>query len=413
MRDVFVAGVSMTPFGIHADQSVGDLARAATTAALADAGATPDLIEAAYFANTAQGSMEGQHAVRGQHALRPLGFDGCPIYNLESACAGSAVAFQLAFSQILGGQADVVLAVGAEKLHTDDRAKRLSVFGQPMDLATVTEFVERYSPEVADVKPPPEVVIDESMRSIFMDAYSLQARMHMKRYGTTWEQIARVSEKNHRHSTLNPLAQFQKAIPLEKILGGRVVAWPLTVPMCAPVSDGSAAAVLCSREGLARLSRGAGAVRVLAAQVVGGGRRAPQDSTSAALYKAARRAYAQAGIEPARVQVAEVHDASAYAEINQIELIGLCGFGEGGPLTESGATTLGGRVPVNPSGGLQSKGHPIAATGIGQIHEVVTQLRGAAGPRQVAGAGIGVAACGGGFIGVEEAIAAVTVLAAA
>lgn len=410
MREVFVAGVSMTPFGIHHDLSVGDLARSATRTALDDAGCGSDLVEAVFFANTAQGSMEGQHAVRAQHALRPMGFDGCPMFNLESACAGSAVAFNLAVTHVSSGQADVALVVGAEKLHTDDRAKRLSVFAQPMDLATITEFVHKYSPDVADIEPPAGVVVDESTRSIFMDAYALLARMHMKRYGTTWEQIARVSEKNHRHSTLNPLAQFQKAIAFEKILGGRVVSWPLTVPMCAPVSDGAAAAVLCSREGLEKLARNGRLVRVLGSQLVGGGNRSPQDSSAGALHKAARKAYSQAGIHPREVQVAEVHDASAFAEINQIEMIGLCEFGEGGRLTESGATALGGRVPVNPSGGLQSKGHPIAATGLGQIYELTVQLRAEAGARQVDGARVGVAACGGGFIGVEEAIASVNVL---
>ena len=412
MKEVFVVGVSMTPFGIHKELSVGDLARSAVRSALEDAGVTTEKIDAVYFANTAQGSMEGQHAVRAQHALRPLGFDGCPMINLENACAGSAVAFNQAFSQVAGGMHDIVLAVGAEKLHTDDRAKRLSVFGQPMDLATVTEFVNTYSHEVADIVPPPGVEIDESMRSIFMDTYAILARMHMKRYGTTWEQIAMVSEKNHRHSTMNPLAQFQKAIPLEKILGGRVISWPLTIPMCAPVSDGAAAAVLCSREGLRQLQSQHRGVRVLASQLVGGGRRSPADPNASALYKAARLAYTQAGIEPSQVQVAEVHDASAYAEINQIEMLGLCAIGEGGRFTQSGATSLGGRVPVNTSGGLQSKGHPIAATGLGQIHELVHQLRGSAGERQVEGARVAVASCGGGFMGVEEAIASVCVLGA-
>lgn len=412
MREVFVAGVSMTPFGIHKELSVGDLARSATRGALEDAGASDSQIDAVYFANTAQGSMEGQHAVRAQHALRPMGFDGCPMMNLENACAGSAVAFNQAFTQVAAGVHDVVLAVGAEKLHTDDRAKRLAVFGQPMDLATVTEFVNTYAHEVADVLPPAGVEIDENMRSIFMDTYAILARMHMKRYGTTWEQIAMVSEKNHRHSTMNPLAQFQKAIPLDKILGGRVIAWPLTIPMCAPVSDGAAAAVLCSREGLERLQAQHPKVRVLGSQLVGGGRRSLADPTASALYKAARKAYAQAGVQPSQVQVAEVHDASAYAEINQIEMIGLCEIGEGGRFTQSGATTLGGKVPVNTSGGLQSKGHPIAATGLGQIHELVLQLRGAAGARQVQGARLAVAACGGGFMGVEEVIASVNVLGA-
>lgn len=412
MRNVYLVGVAMTPFGIHADESVGDLARWATTEALADAGASHEHVEAVFFANTAQGAIEGQHAMRAQHALRPLGFDGCPMFNLESACAGSAVAFNLAVRQVASGDVDVALAVGAEKLHSDDRAKRLAVFGQPMDLAAVTDFVRAHEHLVADIVPPEGVVIDPKMRSIFMDAYATQAKMHMKRYGTTWEQIARVSEKNHRHSTLNPLAQFQKAIPLADILGGRVVSWPLTVPMCAPVSDGGAAAVLCSEEGLRRL-QGARALPVLGTALVGGGRRDPGDAKAAALHKAATRAYAQAGVTPGQVSVAEVHDASAYAEINQIEMIGLCGFGEGGPFTESGATALGGRVPVNPSGGLQSKGHPIAATGIGQVHELAQQLRGAAGARQVPGARVAVAACGGGFMGVEEGIASVVVLGAA
>lgn len=409
MQDVYLAGVSMTPFGIHLDRSVGDLARAAATAALADAGATPDQVDAVFFANTAQGSIEGQHAVRAQHALRPMGFDGCPMYNLESACAGSAVALNLAFAHVAGGHADVVLVVGAEKLHTDDRAKRLSVFGQPLDLAAVTEFVTTHAPDVADVCPPPGVTVDERMRSIFMDAYATQAKMHMKRYGTTWAQIAQVSQKNHHHSTFNPLAQFQKEIPLDEILNGRVVSWPLTVPMCAPVSDGAAAALVCSAQGLQRLGRRP-ELRIAASAAVGGGRRHPSDATAAALYKAARKAYAQAGIGPAQVAVAEVHDASAYAEINQIEMIGLCDFGAGGPFTQSGATALGGKVPVNPSGGLQSKGHPIAATGLGQVFEIATQLRGAAGRRQVPGAGCGIAACGGGFMGVEEAIACVTIV---
>lgn len=412
MRNVYLVGVAMTPFGIHLDKSVGDLARWAVSDALADAGVSHEGVEAVFFANTAQGSMEGQHAMRAQHALRPMGFDGCPMFNLESACAGSAVAFNLAARHVAGGDADFVLAVGAEKLHSDDRAKRLSVFGQPLDLAAVTEFVRGYEDRVSDVLPPEGVVIDPAMRSIFMDAYATQAKMHMKRYGTTWEQIARVSEKNHRHSTLNPLAQFQKAIPLADILGGRVISWPLTVPMCAPVSDGASAAVLCSDAGLRRL-QAARALRVLGTAVVGGGRREPDDSKSAALYKAARKAYEQAGLTPAQISVAEVHDASAYAEINQIEMLGLCDFGEGGPFTESGATTLGGRVPVNTSGGLQSKGHPIAATGIGQIHEIAQQLRGTAGGRQVPGAHHGLAACGGGFLGVEEGIASVVILGAA
>lgn len=410
MKEVFLAGIAMTPFGVHADKSIGDMARLATRDALADAGATDDLVEAVYYANTAQGSIEGQHALRAQHALRPMGFDGCPMFNVEDACAGSAVAFHLAVAHVAGGRGDVVMAVGSEKLITDDKAKKLAVFGQPMDLAAVTDFVKSRGADVADVQPPAGVDIEGGARSIFMDAYATLAKLHMKKYGTTWAQIARVSEKNHFHSTMNPLAQFQHAIALDAILSARIVSWPLTLPMCAPVSDGAAAAVVCSREGLQRLAKAGVPLRVLGTAVAGGGRRPVGDPAVAALHRAAKTAYAQAGVAPSQVNVAEVHDASAYAEINQIEMIGLCDFGQGGPLTESGATRLGGRVPVNTSGGLQSKGHPIAATGIGQLHEIATQLRGAAGARQVDGARIGAASCGGGFMGGEEAIACFTLL---
>lgn len=409
MRDVYLVGIAMTPFGIHSDKTVGDLAREAAQGALQDANIDSTLVESVFFANTAQGSMEGQHALKGQHALRQIGFDGSAIFNVEAACAGSAVAFNLAYLQVASGAVDVCMAIGAEKLHTDDREKRLSVFAQPLDLAAVTKFVNQYMPEVEDVQPPAGTVIDDSMRSVFLDTYAVLARKHMKKYGTTWEQIAKVSEKNHRHSTMNPLAQFQKEIPLEKILGARVVAWPLTLPMCAPVSDGAAAAILCSAEALERI-KSSRHLKVLATQAVGGANRDLNDPQGAAMLKAANKAYAQAGIKPADVSVAEVHDASAYAEINLIEMIGLCPIGEGGKFTESGATTLGGKVPVNTSGGLQSKGHPIAATGIGQIYELALQLRNEAGQRQVPDARYAVAACGGGFMGVEEAIACVTIL---
>jgi acetyl-CoA acetyltransferase len=218
-----------------------------------------------------------------------------------------------------------------------------------------------------------------------------------------------VSAKNHHHSTMNPLAQFTHDVSVEEVLAARIVSWPLTLPMCAPVSDGAAAAVLCSRDALERFRSGR-AVRIAATAAQGGSTRDTYDVERAANRLAARRAYSQAGISPKDISVAEVHDASAYAELNQIEMLGLCDFGESGPLTESGATALGGRIPINISGGLQSKGHPVAATGLGQIHELVTQLRGEAGSRQVGGARHAIASCGGGFYGVEEAISCVTIL---
>ncbi|MDP3737652.1 MAG: thiolase family protein [Hyphomonadaceae bacterium] len=409
MREVFIIGVGMTRFGAHADRSVGDLAREAVGLALSDAEAEAGDLEAVFYANTAQGAIEGQHGVKGQHALRPIGVEHCLFVNVEDACAGSSAALNLAFAQVAGGFCDIAMAVGAEKLNTPDKVRRLAAFSQPEDLAAVTAFVETYSPRAADIQPPPGVVNDERMRSIFMDAYSVNARLHMKKYGTTWEQIAQVSAKNHHHSTMNPLAQFQKEFPLAEILAARVISWPLTLPMCAPVSDGASAVIVCSREALARFDERR-AVRILASVLRSGSDRDIEDVENASVRLTAKAAFKQAGLKPSDISLAEVHDASAYAEIAQIEMVGLCNFGEGGPLTASGATALGGRIPVNVSGGLQSKGHPVAATGAGQIYELVQHLRNEAGQRQVEGARYALASCSGGFIGVEDAAACATIL---
>ena len=409
MREVFIIGVGMTRFGVHTDKSVADLAREAVTSGLADANAEASDLEAVFYANTAQGAIEGQHGVKGQHALRPIGVERCLFVNVEDACAGSSAALNLAFAQVAGGFCDVAMAVGSEKLNTPDKEKRLAAFGQPEDLAAVTQFVETYSLLVKDMTPPPGVANDERAHSIFMDAYSVNARLHMQRHGTTWEQIARVAEKNHRHSTKNPLAQFQNEIPLIDILKGRVISWPLTLPMCAPISDGAAAVIVCSREALRRFNEKR-AAKILASVLRSGSNRGIHDFENASVRLTAKAAFKQAGLEPSDISLAEVHDASAYAEIAQIEMVGLCEPGQGGPMTESGATSLGGRIPVNVSGGLESKGHPVAATGAGQIYELVQHLRDEAGPRQVEGARYALASCSGGFIGVEDAAACVTIL---
>jgi acetyl-CoA acetyltransferase len=233
----------------------------------------------------------------------------------------------------------------------------------------------------------------------------------MSRYGTTQRQIAAVSAKNHGHSVHNRRAQFQTAMTVDEVLAAPPIAYPLTLPMCSPISDGAAAAVLVSETGLRRLGLSrARAIRVLASVVRTGSDRSEDDPASHCTVHAARWAYDQAGVGPEDVSVAEVHDATAMGEIIQIENLGLARFGEGGPASERGETALGGRVPVNPSGGLESKGHPIGATGLGQVQELVLQLRGEAGRRQVEGACIAIAENGGGVIGVEEAIATVTLL---
>jgi acetyl-CoA acetyltransferase len=221
--------------------------------------------------------------------------------------------------------------------------------------------------------------------------------------------MAVVSAKNHHHSTLNPLAQFQKEFTVEQILAGKVIAWPLTMPMCAPISDGAAAVLVCSKDALSRFDKKR-AVKVLASVLVSGTTRDIDDVKNSSIRRAATTAYERAGMGPNDVSVAEVHDASAYAEINQTEQCGLVPLGEGGLAAERGETKLGGRIPVNTAGGLESRGHPVAATGAAQIHELVLQLRGEVDKRQVMGARFGLASTSGGFIGVEDGATCVTIL---
>jgi acetyl-CoA acetyltransferase len=231
----------------------------------------------------------------------------------------------------------------------------------------------------------------------------------MKTFGTTQRQLAAVAAKNHMHSTRNPLAQFQYPMTIDEALAARPVSWPLTLPMCAPISDGAAAAIVCNAQGLKRLRR-ARAVR-LYASVLRTATDRPADRYDRHLcHLAALEAYERAGVGPQDMSLAEVHDATAFAEIQQTEALGFCAFGEGGPMAESGATSLGGRIPINVSGGLLSRGHPIGATGLAQVHEMVIQLRGEAGARQVEGARFAIAENGGGFNGVEEAVTCITLL---
>jgi acetyl-CoA acetyltransferase len=242
-----------------------------------------------------------------------------------------------------------------------------------------------------------------------MDVYASLAKFHMRTYGTTQEQIALIAAKNHRHSTLNPLAQYQRDITVEEVMRARVIAWPLTLPMCAAIGDGASAVVVCGRLALDRFE-GSRAVRVRASTLCGSSDRPAEDLARHVGRIAALKAYEEAGIGPEDISVAEVHDATSFGEIQQTENLGLCPIGEGGRFAATGATSLGGRVPVNPSGGLVSKGHPVGATGLAQVHELVTQLRGEAGARQVEGARLAIAENGGGFYGVEEAVACVTIL---
>jgi len=244
---------------------------------------------------------------------------------------------------------------------------------------------------------------------VFMDVYAALAKFHMKSFGTTQAQLAAVAAKNHAHSAHNPLSQYRDAMTVDEVMAGRKVSWPLTLPMCSPISDGAAAAIICREEELDRFDRSR-AVKIHATALRTGSDRDPQEFDRHVTHLAARDAYERAGLGPDDMDVAEVHDATAFAEIQQVENLGFCDFGAGGALTESGATSIGGRIPVNPSGGLESKGHPVGATGLAQVFELTTQLRGEAGARQVADAKFAIAENGGGFHGIEEAVACVTIL---
>jgi acetyl-CoA acetyltransferase len=233
-----------------------------------------------------------------------------------------------------------------------------------------------------------------------MDAYAMGARWHMNKYGSTKRQLAVICSKNHFHGSLNPNAQFQEPMTVDEVMNAKPVTYPLTVPMCAPVGDGAAAAILCSEKYLKKLN-GARPVKILAS-VLGSGSGRDLDGEDIG-ERLSKQAYEIAGVGPNDLSLAELHDATAYGELHQYEAMGFCAPGEGGPLAESGATTLGGRIPVNTSGGLECRGHPIGASGLAQIVEVVTQLRGEAGKRQVEGARIGLTENGGGNLGVEEA----------
>jgi acetyl-CoA acetyltransferase len=360
-------------------------------------------VDAAFFGNTTHGALEGQLMVSGQIALRAAGFEGIPMYNVENACATGSTALNLAISSVRAGSSQVALAVGAEKMNVGDRARSMSVFDGAYDVAAPEKLEEFLRSLGADVDE------DLGSRSIFMDIYAAWARGHMERYGTTQEQIAAVASKNHGHSVHNERAHYRKAMTVEEIMAARPLGFPLTVPMCSPITDGAAAVVVATKEALDRLGSER-QVEVLASAVGTGVVHDQGDYTRHLTRLAGQRAYEQAGVGPRDISVAEVHDATAFAEILLPELLGFCAEGEGGKLAESGESTIGGRLPINPSGGLESKGHPLGATGLGQIFELTTQLRGEAGPRQVEGARFALAENGGGFINGEEAVCVVTIL---
>jgi len=410
MENIYIVGAGMTPFGRHLDKSVKQLTAWAVEDALKDAGCDRKWVQAAFFGNTTQGHFDGQHMIRGHIALLPMGFDGIPIYNLEGACASSSAGFNLAVTQLRAGAADVVLAVGAEKMYSSDKAKMFSAFESAWDVHTLDENKTWLAQMGRDIVPPPGSQSDKPY-SPFMDVYASLGRGFMSRFGITQRQIAAVASKNHGHSVHNERSQYRMPMSIEEILAAPPITYPMTLPMCSPISDGAAAVILCTESALKKYgfdrSR---AVKVMASVMRSASARAADDFDNACGRIAAQMAFEQAGISPSEISVAEVHDASAIGELIMVENLGLCEPGSSGEMAERGDSTLGGRLPVNPSGGLESKGHPIGATGIGQIFELVEQLRGDCGKRQVEGARFAIQGNGGGLWRVEEATDHVAIL---
>ena len=390
MSDIYVVGVGMTPFGRMLDIDMKTLSRSAVDAALGDAGLQKSDIEAAFFANASQGHMERQHMIRGEILLREMGIGGVPVVNVENACASGSTAFNLAVTFLKAGEGDVALALGAEKMFSTDRKLMFEAFDSAWDVSRDGEIRDRLLALGEGVEVPEGTTSDKPY-SVFMDVYAAFCRQHMRRYGTTQRQIAAVAAKNHAHSVHNPLAQFRDAMSVEQVMAAPPITYPLTLPMCSPISDGAAAVVVCSEAGLRKLGVAGRAVKVLASVILTGVEHDPETREQGIGYRAAQRAYERAGIGPNAVDVAEVHDATAMGELLNVEALGLVPFGLAGPAAERGDFTIGGRVPVNPSGGLESKGHPIAATGIANIWEVAIHLRNEAGDRQIEGAKVGLA----------------------
>src|SRR5262245_40498372 len=402
---VVVAGIGMTRFGKYLDRGVRSLAEEAVNEALKDAGLEPKDVQTAYFANAVSGLITGQEMIRGQAALRHTGLLGIPIFNVENACASAASAFHLAWMAVASGQYDVALAVGAEKLFHEDKTKAFRAIGTAVDLESLQELKKKMAETQSKGTPTGDQKEGEN-RSFFMDIYASMTREYMKQSGATAEDFADVAVKNHDHGALNPRAQYRNRCTREEVLSSREISAPLTLMMCSPIGDGAAAAILCSEKAASRL--GVRKPLTVRASVLISGRDRKQDEPGAA-ERAAKRAYEVAAIGPQDVNVIEVHDAAAPAELMVYEDIGLCKPGEGPALLRTGKTKLGGKHVVNPSGGLLAKGHPIGATGIAQIVEICEQLRGTAGERQVSGARVGMTENGGGFLGRDAAAMSVHV----
>jgi len=363
MREVAIVGANMLKFGRYPDKDVVQLASEAAIGALKDAGVSIKDVEI-----VVSGNLYQSNAMIGQRIMKEIGATGVPVINVSNACATGSTAFREAYYSVASGAYDVALAIGSEQMGK----MGLLGAGGGGDRAYSTEGV---------------------MGTGLMPGVFGQAGVeHMRKYGTTQEQFAKVAVKNHEHGVLNPYAQYQKETPLEEVLNARVVAWPNTLYMCCPTGDGAAAVVLMSAD---KARQHTTKPIWVAASVLSSDPYTPRNPTmfdiNTVTRIAAKEAYEKAGIGPEDLSQVELHDCFATAELLHYENLGLCGEGEAGKLIDEKATWIGGRIPVNASGGLLSKGHPLGATGVANIVEIVWHLRGEAGARQVEGSKVGLA----------------------
>jgi acetyl-CoA acyltransferase len=361
MREVAIVGVGMHPFGKHPDKSLEQLGADAVWAAVDDAGLDPRRIECAYVGNSLAGLLSGQEGVRGQVILQSAGFDELPVINVENACASATTALRGAWLEVASGACDVALALGAEKMFVGDTARSLAALAGDSELELARMGMQFSATYAAHPK------------------YDLRGKM--RDYGWTPDDLAQVVVKNSRHGSLNPYAHHRRALTAAEVLGSPMISDPLTLFMCSSIGDGSAAAIVCAAERAPELSERT-PVTVAACALRSGRVFTSGDDGHSTLREMAAGFYERAGIGPEDIDVAEVHDAMAPVELLVYESLGLCGPGEGPELLRSGATAIGGSTPVNPSGGLTSRGHPVGATGLAQVAELVWQLRGEAGARQ-------------------------------
>ena len=377
-HDVYITGVGYHPFGRFPDTSLKMLAATAALAALDDAGVGIAGIDAAFCANAYSGLLNGQESIRGETWLRGIGLGTTPVMNVENACASGSTAVHLASMAIASGNYGTVLVVGAEKMFVNDTNRTLAALANSADT---------------------EVMGNIGMQFSAVDAIRVREMMEEEDVGA--EAFEWITMKNHSHAVSNPIAQYRKPISMEQVRASRMIADPIRLLMCSAISDGAAAVVLSRKPGR-------GGVRIRASALTSSPWRLGSDVPGPTI--AANKAYAQAGIEAKDLDLAEVHDAVSPAELMHYRELGLCGPGEVAAFVADKASAIGGRMPVNTSGGLNSRGHPVGATGVAQLIELTLQLRGDAGERQVTGARLAMAHNSGGWVGEDPAVSAVHIL---